>query len=83
MARVLKDGRFPCHYAGTLFSVKFEALDRMADPLGREKEDGVVDADHGEAGEKNGSGSETEEHLAGLNDTNVSSISLRTAVQKC
>lgn len=57
--------------------MRFGPLDGMTDPLGREKEEGVAVANHGEAGEKSGSGSETEEHLAGLNDTNVSLCYLR------
>ena len=41
----------------------------MADALAQEKQESV--GKHVEAGEKSGSGSETEDHLAGLNDTNV------------
>jgi hypothetical protein len=41
----------------------------MANALYQEKQDGL--AKHIRADGKGGSGSETEEHLAGLNDTNV------------
>ena len=44
----------------------------MADALDQWKQDSV--AKHVEAGGRRGSGSETEEHLAGLNDTNVRGI---------
>ena len=45
---------------------------KMADALDQWKQDSV--AKHVEAGGRRGSGSETEEHLAGLNDTNVRGI---------